>query len=163
MLKEWWVRALLLAMAGFIGVVLILDLLGRCWPLFHPDVWGNGAEWASALLPTMAIAVTLALWHRDRRERQLGDERQLLRWVELDPPGGDQRYVRNASGVSLTDLTLSGVKICSELGHGCDLMLPSDSVFDEGLELIATGPSGARWRLVGEGRLPLRVDSDGAS
>lgn len=159
MLKEWWVRTLLVAVGGFLILVMLLDVLGRAWPIFSPSIWGNGAEWASAVLPTLAIAVTLSLWHRDRRERLLSDERQLLRWVELDASGGAQRYVRNASGVSLTKLTVSGAEVCAELPHGSDCLLPSEAVDDEGLQLVVTGPSGARWQIVGEGRLPLLIES----
>ena len=87
------------ALATLIIVDLIFNLAALQWPQLSldPAVWGTYGDWASAILPTVAVLLTVGMWLRDRRERELQQSRALLRGLSLEVRVGDEIFVCNRS------------------------------------------------------------------
>lgn len=84
-------------MAIYVGAVVLglifiaagsafLEWIGNTFPILRrsPETWGSYGDWAAAILPALAILVTVDLWRRDRIERsKAAAQRAMI--VRLEP------------------------------------------------------------------------------
>lgn len=106
-------RYLRLGGLGF-GVLVLLDLaleyLGGLWPPLRrdPAVWGTYGDWASAIIPGLAILATYDLWRRDRARSVTVLSQPDMSKITLTRNNSNELVFRNDTDYTLEEIQLPG-------------------------------------------------------
>lgn len=140
-------RSLYLRPIILLSVVLLLDLLlgwlGTLFPVFDTATWGTFGDWASAIVPAIAIIASVDVWRFERDERNRAARANELARITVDPPSEHPRYIRNPLPHTLHVSLVDGVPYPRTLRPRSDLLLTMNSTGD--LEVVDW--EGDRWEL----------------
>lgn len=135
--------------AGLLVVDLLLFALASTFQeaALNVNTWGTYGDWASAVLPTAAILITVGMWVADQRRDQLKKTAEELAQIALDVGGGYPRYLRNRSIHDVWIVSINGTPFSLAAPPGTDHQIPGlDENSGAGYVDVLTN-RGERWRL----------------
>lgn len=145
--------ALVLVLVLLLIADLCLESVGRLIPELQrdPEVWGTYGDWASAIVPAIAIVASIELWHQDRtRNRRVEGhpQLQLITLLRRD----DDLTLANATQLDLTNISSPGEPLLAErLPSGRSLHVDSPTIrFTVGFTTFS----------ISEGGRPVPLDDD---
>ncbi len=161
--EHYWrfVGGVALALLAVIGIDSLLEYLGTTHPGLQRStvVWGTYSSWASAILPSIALLISVRMWAKQREADRMERLRVELGSVSLDRAAGYPRYLRNDSGILLVITAVKGVRPLENqtLAHpGFDVQVPELPLSGEGGTVLFKTPGGFRWSITaGSSAVPL--------
>lgn len=138
-----YAKLVITAVGGFVATCMVLDILGKTYPVFYVTTWGTYAQWASALLPSLIAMLTVHMWLMDRRDKIAESvEKRLapLRNIQFEMRPDVNQYalwLTNRTGMSVDIVAINGAPLTPSINipDGGERSLPNGALSDSILTL----------------------------